>query len=76
MNKMLQVRSLSASVHRRLKARAALEGMTLSDYVGRLIERDLEKPSMKEWLANLQTRPKVHLDPPPEDLIRQDRDSR
>jgi plasmid stability protein len=76
MNKMLQVRSLSSATHRKLKARAALEGMTLSDYVKKLIERDLEKPSIKEWLAQLETQPRVHLDPPPEDLIRQDRDSR
>jgi hypothetical protein len=76
MNKMLQVRSLPAASHRRLKARAALEGMTLSDYVKRLIERDLQKPSMKEWLARLGRRSKVHLDPPPEDVIREDRDSR
>lgn len=76
MNKMLQVRSLSAATHRKLKARAALEGMTLSDYVKKLIERDLEQPSIKEWLAQLRTRPQVHLDPPPEDLIREDRDSR
>jgi hypothetical protein len=76
MNKMLQVRRLPSATHRKLKARAALEGMTLSDYVKRLIERDLEKPSMKEWLARLERRPSVHLDPPPEVLIRQDRDSR
>jgi hypothetical protein len=76
MNKMLQVRRLPSATHRKLKARAALEGMTLSDYVKRLIDRDLEKPSMKEWLTRLERRPSVHLDPPPEILIRQDRDSR
>ncbi len=73
---MLQVRNLSSATHRQLKARAALEGMTLSDYVRKLIEHDLEKPSIKEWLAQLRTRTQVHLDPPPEDLIRRDRDSR
>ena len=46
------------------------------DYVKRLIERDLERPSPKEWLARLERRSRIDLDPPPEDLIRQDRDSR
>jgi plasmid stability protein len=76
MNKMVQIRNLPEKTHRKLKARAASEGMTITDYVTRLITRDLEKPSIREWLKMMETRPKVHLDPPPEVLIREDRDSR
>ena len=76
MNKMVQIRNLPERMHRKLKARAASEGMTITDYLARLIERDLEKPTIKEWFRLVESRPKVHLDPPPEVLIREDRDSR
>lgn len=76
MNKMVQIRNLPEKTHRKLKARAASEGLTITDYVTRLITRDLEKPSIREWLKMVESRPKVHLDPPPEVLIREDRDSR
>lgn len=33
MSKVLQIRSVPDRVHRRLKAHAAVEGMTLSDYL-------------------------------------------
>jgi plasmid stability protein len=76
MNKMVQIRNLPEKTHRKLKARAASEGLTITDYVTRLIARDLEKPTIREWLKMMERRPKVHLDPPPEVLIREDRDSR
>ena len=76
MNKMVQIRNLPEKTHRKLKARAASEGMTITDYVARLIARDLEKPSIRELFNKLQNTPKVTLDPPPEVLIREDRDSR
>lgn len=76
MNKMVQIRNLPEKAHRKLKARAASEGMTITDYVTRLIDRDLEKPTIKEWLRMVDGRAKAHLDPPPEVLIREDRDQR
>jgi plasmid stability protein len=76
MNKMVQIRNLPEKTHRKLKARAASEGMTITDYVTRLITRDLEKPSIRELFNRLQNTPKVTLDPSPEVLIREDRDSR
>ena len=76
MNKMVQIRNLSEQTHRKLKARAASEGMTITDYLTALIERDLQKPTIKEWLRMVDSRTKAHLDPPPEVLIREDRDQR
>lgn len=76
MNKMIQIRNVPEKLHRKLKARAAAEGMTLTDYVAALIKRDLQRPSASEWMQGLQTRTKTHLDPSPESVIREDRDSR
>jgi plasmid stability protein len=50
MSKMLQIRNVPDEVHTILKARAAREGMSLSDFIKRELERTAERPSMLEWL--------------------------
>jgi plasmid stability protein len=50
MSKMLQIRDVPEEVHRILKARAAREGMSLSDFIKRELARTAERPSMREWL--------------------------
>lgn len=58
MSKMIQVRDVSDEVHRTLKARAAREGMSLSDFIKRELERTVERPTMREWLERThQARP-------------------
>ena len=47
---MIQVRDVPDSVHSLLKARAAREGISLSDFIKRELERVAERPSMQEWL--------------------------
>jgi plasmid stability protein len=47
---MIQVREVPESVHRTLKSRAAREGMSLSDFIKRELERVAERPTMQEWL--------------------------
>lgn len=42
---MIQIRNVPEGTHRRLKARAAMEGVSMSQYVMSVIERALEK----EW---------------------------
>ena len=37
------------SVHRTLKARAAREGMSLSDFTKRELKQTAERPAMREW---------------------------
>lgn len=51
MSKMIQVRDVPETVHRTLKTRAAQEGMSLSDFIKRELEKVAEKPDMREWLA-------------------------
>ena len=47
---MIQVRDVPDEVHGILKARASREGMSLSDFIKRELERVAERPSMREWL--------------------------
>ena len=58
MSKMIQIRDVPEEVHGTLKARAAREGMSLSEFIKRELERTVERPSMKEWLERtLETKP-------------------
>ncbi len=54
MSKMIQVRNVPERVHGVLKSRAAREGMSLSDFIKRELERAAERPSMEEWLERAQ----------------------
>lgn len=51
---MIQVRDVPESVHGTLKSRAAREGMSLSDFIKRELERVAERPAMREWLERTQ----------------------
>jgi hypothetical protein len=55
----IQVRDVPASLHERLRQRAAEERVTLSTYVLRLLEREVGRPSTREWLARLADREPV-----------------
>jgi plasmid stability protein len=50
MSKMIQVRDVPEQVHSTLKARAAREGMSLSDFIKRELKRSAERPTAQEWL--------------------------
>jgi plasmid stability protein len=54
MPKMIQVRGVPESVHGTLKSRAAREGMSLSDFIKKELERVAERPTMQEWLDRTQ----------------------
>lgn len=70
----LQVRDVPADVSRILKARAAEEGQSLSEYALRVLEREARKPSRAELLARLAARPAIELDEPPAATVRRMRD--
>jgi plasmid stability protein len=53
-----QIRNFPDDLKERLRARAAQSDLTMSDYVIQLIRADLDKPTMKEWLARLEKMPK------------------
>jgi hypothetical protein len=57
MPKMIQLRHVPDPLHRRLKARAGLEGLTLSDYLVREAERAAERPTIAELRERLRRLP-------------------
>ena len=72
----IRVRNVPEALHRRLKARAAQEGISMSRFVLREIERALERPSRREVLAAIRSQPKVELDMSPADILRGERNRR
>ena len=76
MTTMIQIRNVPESLHRRLKARAALEGVSMSRFVLREIERSLERPTRREWIEALRSQPEVALDISPADMLRDERGRR
>ncbi|MXY24524.1 MAG: hypothetical protein F4Y45_08380 [Acidobacteria bacterium] len=75
MAKLIQVRNVPNDVHGHVKARAALAGMSLSDYVLREIEASLARPTREELFARIARLPPIDLDPSPADVVRYDRDN-
>ncbi len=76
MTMMIQIRDVPEALHRRLKARAALEGVSMSRFVLREIERALERPSRREWIEAIRSQPEVELDMSPADILRDERNRR
>ena len=76
MSKMIQLRNVPERLHRKLKARAALAGMSLSDYLLAEIRASAERPTREELLERLEQRSHVTLSPPPVEVIRAERNKR
>ena len=60
----IQVRSVPDELKQRVKERASGEGLSLSEYVLRLIQRDLARPSRLEFEERLRQREPVDLGVP------------
>jgi antitoxin FitA len=76
MSVMIQIRNVPDALHRRLKSRAAMRGLSLSDYLLREIREVAERPTIEEVRRRLQELPPVVPDESPADVIRAERDSR
>ena len=59
MSKMIQLRNVPDGLHRRLKARAAMAGMSLSDYLLTEIKEIAERPTLAELRERLHQRKPV-----------------
>ena len=73
---MIQVRNVPEQVHGTLKARSAREGVSLSDFIKRELERIAERPTMREWLERTQQAKSIPTKHSPARIVRQLRDSR
>ena len=73
---MVQIRNVPADFHRRLKARAAIEGMSMSDYILREVGKALDRPTRQEVLTRLRGPAPRQLRRKPAEIIREERDTR
>jgi plasmid stability protein len=71
-----QIRNVPADLRRKLKARAALEGMSLSEYLLRELRHALDRPTLDEMRKRLSRRQPVRPHPAPAAAVRADRNSR
>lgn len=76
MSKMIQIRNVPDDLHREAKARAAREGMTLSDFLLREMERALATPPIEELLARREARERPPLQEAPAAAVRAERRTR
>jgi len=76
MPKMIQLRHVPDALHRKLKARAANLGLSLSDYLIQEITPLAKLPTMGEFLERLQHRDPVTLREPAAVTIRKAREGR
>lgn len=76
MSKMIQLRNVPEGLHRQLKARAALAGLPLSDYLIREVAKLAEHPTAEEMRERLKARNAYRGSVSPTALLRAERDQR
>jgi len=76
MSKMIQLRHVPDALHRQLKARAALSGLSLSDYLIREVRKIAEQPTPDEMRERLRNRDPYRGKIAPTDIVHTERDSR
>jgi len=76
MSKMIQLRNVPEALHRSLKARAAMAGMSLSDYLLGEIKEIAERPTLAELRERLHQRKPVSLRLDTARMVREEREAR
>ena len=76
MAKMIKLRHVPDEIHRKLKARAALEGLTLSDFLLREVRGIAERPTVSELRARVASRSRPALRESPAKAVRAAREAR
>jgi antitoxin FitA len=74
MGVMVQIRNVPEALHRQLKSRAALAGMSLSDYLLSEIRQAAERPTIDELRARLRSGAETTVSPLPAEAVRAERD--
>lgn len=76
MSVMIQIRNVPEALHRKMKARAAEAGMSLSDYLLADLRKAAERPTPDELRERLRLRPPVVLAEPAARAVRAEREAR
>jgi len=74
--KMIQLRNVPDALHRSLKARAAMAGMSLSDYLIAEIQEIAERPTLAELRDRLHTRKATTVPLDTAGMVREEREAR
>ncbi len=75
MAKMIQLRHVPDALHRQLKARAAMAGLSLSDFLVREVRKIAEQPTPEEMAERLKQREPYRGKLSPTQVLRAERDS-
>jgi plasmid stability protein len=73
---MIQIRNVPEQLQRKIKARAALAGQSLSDYLLGEIRRSLERPTREELLSRIAGRKRTALKESAAHAVRAEREGR
>ena len=76
MSKMIQLRNVPDALHRSLKDRAAMAGMSLSDYLLAEIKEIAERPTLAELRDRLHKRKPVAVQFDSARLVHEEREAR
>jgi antitoxin FitA len=76
MSKMIQLRNVPDALHRTLKSRAALAGMSLTDYLLAEIKEIAERPTLTELRERLHHRKPVAAQLDTARMVREEREAR
>lgn len=76
MSKMIQVRNVPHRLHKELVRRARARGLTLTDYLRGVLEREVARPPAEEVFERVAARTPVDLGGPASDLLAEERGSR
>ena len=76
MSRMIQIRHVPDALHRRLRARAAMAGMSLSDYLRLELEQIAAQLTYDELKGRLAELPPARVAEAPAAAVRAERDTR
>ena len=76
MSTTIQIRNVPDALHRKLKALAALAGMSLSDFLLAEIREVAARPTVDELRERITRRASVAPPVPPADAVRRERETR
>lgn len=72
----IQIRNVPEDVHRTLKARAAKQGMSLSEFLLSEVTELADRPTLEELTERVSKRSRVRLSPTAAETIREERKKR
>jgi hypothetical protein len=72
----IQLKNVPERMHAEVRRRAEQEGLTMRDYVLRLIEKDQRLPSKRDWLDRIAELEPVDVSQSAAEIVREGREER